>query len=112
MVGEKKKKKKKVEGMFLKELLPIGTIVRLRGQTKKLLIISNLACPPTNEEKGHLYEYMACLYPEGLMDYRVNYYFGEDDIAEIYHFCHRIDEGYLKRVLMRRIMEGKKINLK
>ncbi len=97
-------------GLFVKRLLPIGTIVRLKGNKKKLMILTDFACPPKKNDKEEIYDYMACVYPEGLEDYRVNYYFGNDDIAEIYHFNKHIDKEYIKSVALQNMLEGKKVH--
>lgn len=68
------------------ELLPIGSVVVLKGNTKKMMIISRVLALPV---KGNVYrfDYGACLYPEGMMGEDV-IYFNHEDILKI------IAEGY------------------
>ena len=66
--------------------LPIGTVVTLKDATKKIMVIGY--CPVEN---GHnqMYDYSACLYPEGVIDSNKILLFNHDQIATI-HF-----EGYV-----------------
>nr|WP_231198221.1 DUF4176 domain-containing protein [Streptococcus equi] len=47
-------------------MLPLGSIVILKGNTKKMMIIARVIAAPI---KGEVYrfDYGACLYPEGMM---------------------------------------------
>ncbi|NGL84565.1 DUF4176 domain-containing protein [Streptococcus equi] len=67
-------------------MLPLGSIVILKGNTKKMMIIARVIAAPI---KGEVYrfDYGACLYPEGMMGDRL-IYFNHDDIFKI------IQEGY------------------
>lgn len=68
--------------MRIKELLAIGTIVRLKNGEKKLMIIgvkqSNM------DENGKEYDYIGVLYPEGYLGAEFQYLFYQDDIEEIF----------------------------
>lgn len=46
------------------QLLPIGSVVLLKGGTKELMINGYL---PVDKNTGEIYEYSACLFPEGLL---------------------------------------------
>lgn len=46
------------------QLLPIGTVILLKGGTKELMITGYL---PVDKETGEIYDYNACLFPEGLL---------------------------------------------
>lgn len=65
----------------LHQILPLGTIVTLKGGTKKVMIIGRL-----QEEKssGRQYDYCSCFYPEGLLDPRELFLFQQDDIDRIF----------------------------
>ncbi|MDG3131463.1 DUF4176 domain-containing protein [Streptococcus suis] len=67
-------------------MLPLGSIVILKGNTKKMMIISRVIAVPV---KGEVYrfDYGACLYPEGVMGENL-IYFNEEDIFKV------IQEGY------------------
>ena len=46
------------------KFLPIGTVVMLKGGTKRVMIIGFCV---TNGEDKEVYDYSGCLYPEGLL---------------------------------------------
>lgn len=63
------------------EKLPIGTVVLLKGGTKKIMIIGTDVIRTTD---GKTYDYLACLYPEGFGGEKYNVFFNSDSISEIY----------------------------
>jgi len=64
----------------MKALLPIGSVVLLKGGNKRLIIVGIIqTCP----EDGIVYDYMAYLYPEGFVGLEHNYLFNHDDIDRI-----------------------------
>lgn len=68
------------------EFLPLGSIVIVRGNTKKLMIISR-GLAVSQDEGMRYYDYGACLYPEGLMGDKV-VYFNHEAVQKTVH------EGY------------------
>lgn len=64
----------------MKDLYPIGTVVVLKNGEKRLMITGYLQ--KTKEEK--IYDYAACLWPEGYMDREHNYVFNHEDIDRLY----------------------------
>lgn len=67
------------------EFLPIGSVVLLKEATKKIMVIGYLATDRNTQKK---YDYIACLYPEGLMSSKEFYMFNKDKIDKV------IFEGY------------------
>lgn len=65
--------------MNMKQLLPIGTIVRLKNATKSLCIVGMLQVD-SNEV---LHDYIGVLYPEGYIDAETLFLFEHEDIEEI-----------------------------
>ncbi len=62
------------------KLLPIGTIIKLKGGSKKLMIYGrNIRHIESNEN----YDYLACLYPEGYIGDTYNVFFNACNISEI-----------------------------
>ena len=59
----------------------IGSIVLLKGATKKLLIIAR-AINVVNNGKQYFFEYGAVIYPEGLMGDQIAY-FNRENISKI-----------------------------
>lgn len=73
--------------------LPIGTIVRLKGGTKQLMITSFCIFPTNAQIKNgqrvapekKLFEYGGCPYPEGVLDSNLACAFNHEQIEEILH---------------------------
>lgn len=63
----------------MKEYLPIGSIVLLNNGTKKVMIYGRRQM---NMEKK-IFDYVACLYPEGNINEQYNFLFNNEDIAEV-----------------------------
>ena len=59
------------------EILPLGTIVTLRGSYKKLFIIG-VNQKPINEDK--VYDYCACLHPFGYLNSNDIFLFNHEKI--------------------------------
>ena len=68
-------------------ILSIGSVVRLNGGDRKLMIINRAPLYNENGTIGY-FDYSACLFPEGYTNQQV-YFFNSEDIAEIYL------EGYI-----------------
>lgn len=64
----------------MKELLPIGSVVLLKGAKKRLMICGRLQYL---EGDNRLYDYSGCLYPEGLTDPRQLYVFDAGSIEQV-----------------------------
>lgn len=73
--------------------LPIGTVVMLKNGRKKLMITG--FCTMTEAEKGKVYDYSGCLYPEGFIKSNQFFLFNHDDIDKIHHIG-LIDEDETK----------------
>lgn len=64
-------------------LLPLGSIVIMKGSTKKVMIMSR-AIATIIEGQTVYFEYGACLYPEGLVGDQL-LYFNDEDILKVIH---------------------------
>lgn len=64
----------------LKELLPIGSVVRLKKAEKKLVVMGILQFQP---EKEMVYDYVGVTYPEGFMGVNSCFLFQHADIEGI-----------------------------
>lgn len=71
------------------ELLPIGTILHLKKQTDKhlLMIVSHYPITQRGTRVGY-FDYGACFYPEGLAGIN-QFFFNSEDIGEV------IQRGYV-----------------
>ncbi|MDR0898796.1 MAG: DUF4176 domain-containing protein [Lactobacillaceae bacterium] len=82
------------------ELLPLGSIVQLVGNMKKLVIISRASVI-----EDEYFEYGAVMYPEGMLDDNIAY-FNSSDIANVV-FTGFSDED--ESLMTKQIIEAKTI---
>lgn len=66
---------------MMKELLPIGSVVMLKGGNKRVMICGRIQTK-VNEDK--IYDYSACYYPEGIINPRELFLFDNEDIDMVY----------------------------
>lgn len=64
-----------------KDLLPIGSVVVLKGGEKRLMVCGRVVC---REDEDRIYDYVGCLYPEGIVDASGMYFFNHDGIENIF----------------------------
>ena len=64
----------------MREYLPIGTVVVLRGGEKAIMVYGR---KQVHLETNELFDYIACLYPEGNLSPEFTYLFNHEDIAKI-----------------------------
>ncbi len=69
--------------MKYEKYLPVGTVVMLKGGTKRAMIIG--FCAYEDNERGKLFDYTGCLYPEGLIASNQTLLFDHSQIDKIYH---------------------------
>ena len=79
----------------MKEYLPIGSVVTLKQGTKKVVICGRIQ---KETKQGQIYDYCACLYPEGMIDSRSVYLFDQEDIGRIYYVGMQDEEEFAFRV--------------
>lgn len=68
--------------MTFEGLLPIGSVVLLKGANHRLMIIGY--CQRLLSEPDKVYDYVACLYPEGFISAEKNMLFDRDQIDKVY----------------------------
>ena len=74
--------------MIKEKYLPLGSVVLLK-EAKKRLMITGFCVKP--EEGEIVYDYIGCLYPEGVLSSKENPVFNHDQIERV--FCYGcIDE--------------------
>ena len=64
-------------------LLPIGSVVRLIGSERNFMIVAT--CVIKDDEKKEVFDYAACIFPEGFTDSDNMFLFNRDQIDDI--FC-------------------------
>lgn len=76
----------------MKEFLPIGSVVVLKGTDKKLMIIGRVqVCD------GVVHKYSGVLYPEGYLGSEQLYLFEEADIETLYYIGMQDEEEFAYR---------------
>ncbi len=63
-------------------LLPIGSVVSLYGSDMKFIIVGN--CILNEADKKKLFDYAACVFPQGFISADQFYMFNREDIDEVY----------------------------
>lgn len=61
--------------------LPLGSLVLLKGGSKRLMIYGRVQKLPTGAE----YDYLGCPYPEGFINPEKSFVFNHDAIEEVVH---------------------------
>ncbi len=64
-----------------RELLPIGSVVLLKGGEKRVMICGRIQ---TKAGEDTIYDYSACYFPEGIIDPRRMFFFNNDAIERIF----------------------------
>ncbi|MBC1319402.1 DUF4176 domain-containing protein [Listeria welshimeri] len=82
----------------MEELLPLGSVVRLKNGEQQLLIISRFALYNNQGVIGY-FEYSGCLYPNGQTD-QTSYFFNQEDIEKIYFtgYVNEAEREFRKKV--------------
>ena len=62
----------------MKQYLPLGSVVTLKEGEKKLMICGRIQREILSRE---IYDYCACLYPEGMIDSKSVYLFDQEEFA-------------------------------
>ena len=65
------------------KFLPIGTVVMLKGGSKRVMIAGFCAMPEEAEDK--MYDYSGCIYPEGVLSSNQVCLFNHEQIEKV--FC-------------------------
>lgn len=63
--------------------LPIGTVVMLKGGSKRAMIVGFLAMDASKPDK--VFDYSGCLYPEGVISANQTLLFDHDQIDKVFH---------------------------
>ena len=63
-----------------KNMLPIGSVVRISGAVRLLMICGRIV---GRGEDDTLYDYVGCIYPEGVVDSESMFFFNRDAIEQV-----------------------------
>ncbi len=75
--------------MKLEGLLPVGSVVMLKGGTHRTMIIGY--CQRLVNEPDTVFDYVGCLFPEGYLSADKNFLFNRDQVETIYHVGYQTD---------------------
>lgn len=67
----------------LNKYLPIGTVVMLKGGSKRVMITG--FCSVAEENANKVFDYSGCLYPEGYLSSKQVCLFDHEQIEKVYH---------------------------
>lgn len=73
----------------MKDLLPIGSIVLLKGAVKKLMIIGILQ---VKNKENQIHDYLGVPYPEGYIGDKNNFLFQHEDINDVIYVGYKNPE--------------------
>lgn len=70
--------------------LPIGTVVMLKGGSKRVMIAG--FCAMDGSDATKMWDYSGCMYPEGFLSSTQTCLFNHDQIEKVYHLGLAEDE--------------------
>lgn len=93
--------------MIPEKFLPLGTIVLLNGGEKKLMI-AGFAVSSADDNKT--YDYLGCLYPEGVISNDQNLVFNHDQIVQIVSMGFDSEENREFQAKLKEVVSGNGAN--
>ena len=89
---------------FEEKFLPIGTVVKLKDASKRLMIAGYCAFDnKRNTEK--MWDYIACLYPEGLISPNRMCFFNHEQIDKIFYYGLKDEEMEKFEIELKKMVE-------
>ena len=67
---------------IIEKYLPIGSVVLIKDAKKRVMITGFVVISPSYENK--IFDYMGCLYPEGVISSDKSLLFDHDDIQQVF----------------------------
>ena len=89
----------------MKELLPIGSVVMLKGGTKRVMICGRIQMQVDSDA---IYDYSSCYFPEGIIDPKEMFLFNNEDIDMVYFVGLQDVEEFKFREYINQKLEEKK----
>lgn len=83
---------------IVEKYLPIGSVVLLKGGTKKVMITGY--CMKTEERPNKIYDYNGCPFPEGTLKSNLTSVFDHNQIAQVFFIGYKNEESdaFFKKV--------------
>lgn len=91
---------------MLENLLPIGSVVLLKGGVKKLMITG--IKPVKSDDPDTIYDYIGVVYPEGFLGNEYNFLFNHSDINDVIYLGYNNPEREEFLTLVQEAMEEDK----
>ena len=82
----------------MKDYLPIGSVVLVKEANKKVMIVG---INQKQVDTGAMWDYSACLYPEGVLDPQKLYLFNNEQIDSLYFIGFQDTEGLAFRAKLK-----------
>ena len=87
------------------ELFPIGSVVLLKGGSKRLMIVGRVVSHDGGEE---INDYIGCFYPQGVVDVDNLFFFNQDSIEAVFFIGFQDSEEIeFKKEVLSKLDEGK-----
>ncbi len=67
------------------KFLPLGTVVMLKGASKRLMITGFCSMAANEGAQAAMYDYSGCMYPEGFISSEQTALFNHDQIDKVYY---------------------------
>ena len=91
--------------------LPIGTVVILKGATKRIMITGFASMSPETGDK--IFDYSGCTYPEGFMNYNEVCVFDHNQIDKVFFKGYSDEEDKeIKKVLVEQLSNISSMSVK
>lgn len=91
---------------MFEKTLPIGSVVLLKGATKRMMILGY--CRYKAGDQTKLYDYCGCSYPEGFLSPDQTAVFDHDQIEQIYALGYQNDKQIAFRQKLIQVLENRK----
>lgn len=94
--------------MNTEKFLPIGTVCILKNAKKRVMITGFAAKGKETGDK--MFDYMGCLYPEGVLSSDKNLLFDHDQIDKIFYMGYVDDEQKQLMIKLKSMLSGVEVN--
>ncbi len=91
-----------MENNTYEKYLPIGTVVMLKGASKRVMITGFCNIDESNKDK--VYDYSGCVYPEGVISSKQTLLFDHSQIDKVYFVGYDDDENKQFQTKLKNLM--------
>lgn len=89
----------------MKKFLPLGSVVKLKGATKRVMICGRVQVDTSTQKE---YDYSACAFPEGIIKSDEMILFNNEDVDTVYFLGLQDEEEFKFRGFLNAKIGGKK----